>query len=156
MRLGYGLSLLGLLGVFLVFVTGLAGIGRGKPVFLYNLLDLERFKWEGSSLSAGKHTIVFNFKYEGPGPGKGGTGVLSVDGKEVDRKTIPHTVPLMMTADETFDIGSDTRTPVDDFEYQVPFRFTGKIDKLTYNLGPEQLSAEDKAAAAEVLARARD
>jgi arylsulfatase len=153
---GYALSFLGLLGVLLVFVTGLAGIGRGKPVFVYNLLDLERFKWEGSSLSAGRHTIVFNFKYEGPGPGKGGTGVLSVDGKEVDRKTIPHTIPIMMTIDETFDIGIDTRTPVDDFEYQVPFRFTGNIDKLTYDLGREQLSAEDKEDAAKKLAAAKD
>jgi len=142
--------------VLLIFVTGLAGIGSGKPVFLYNFLDMERFKWEGSALSAGSHVIVFDFKYDGPGPAKGGTGVLSVDGKEVDRKTIPHTIPLLMSIDETFDIGVDTRTPVDDFEYQVPFRFTGKIDKLTYNLGPEQLSAEDKAAAAKVLAAAKD
>src|SRR5271163_4143465 len=153
---GYGLAVLGLLAVILVFITGIAGIGRGKPVFLYNFLDLERFKWEGSALSAGKHTIVFDFKYDGPGPAKGGTGVLSVDGKEVDRKTIPHTIPLLMAIDETFDIGSDTRTPVSDFEYQVPFHFTGKIDKLTYNLGPEQLSAEDKAAAAKILAAAKD
>jgi hypothetical protein len=78
-----------------------------------------------------------------------------VDGKEVARKTIAHTIPLIMTADETFDIGLDTRTPVD-FSYDVPFRFTGTIDKLNYKLGPEQLSAEDKQKAAEILARARD
>jgi arylsulfatase A-like enzyme len=156
MRLGYGLSILGLLGFVLVFLIGLAGFGRGKPVFLYNFLDMERFKWEGPSLSAGKHTIVFAFKYDGPGPAKGGTGVLSVDGKEVDRKTIPHTIPLLMSIDETFDIGSDTRTSVDDFAYQVPFHFTGTIDKLNYKLGPEQLSAEDKEAAAKTLAAAKD
>jgi arylsulfatase len=153
---GNSLLVIGALWVVVVFAAGLLGLGRGRPVFLYNMLDLERFKWEGPSLSAGKHTIAFNFKYDGPGPGKGGTGVLSVDGKEVDRKTIAHTIPLLMAIDETFDIGSDTRTGVDDFEYRVPFRFTGKIDKLTYNLGPEQLSAEDKAAAAEILARAHD
>ena len=156
MRFGYGLSILGLLGFVLVFLIGLAGIGRGKPVFLYNFLDMERFKWEGPSLSAGQHTIVFAFKYDGPGPAKGGTGVLSVDGKEVDRKSIAHTIPLLMSIDETFDIGSDTRTPVDDFAYQVPFHFTGTIDKLNYKLGPEQLSAEDKEAAAKVLAAAKD
>ena len=71
--------------------------------------------------------------------------MLSVDGKEVDRKTIPHTIPIIMTNDETFDIGVDTYTGVDDFEYQLPFRFTGAIDKLTYKLGPEPLSAEEKA-----------
>ena len=82
--------------------------------------------------------------------------MLSVDGKEVDRKAIPHTIPILMAIDETFDIVVDTRTPVDDLEYRVRFRFGGKIDKLTYNLGPEQLSAEDKEAAAKVIAAAKD
>jgi hypothetical protein len=49
-----------------------------------------------------------------------------------------------MTIDETFDVGVDTRTPVDDKDYQVPFRFTGKLAKLTFNLGREQLSNEDR------------
>ena len=102
---------------------------KGKPVFVYNLLDLERFRWEGGvepaivlgpGLKPGKHTLVFDFKYDGPGPGKGGTGVFTVDGKELARKTIEHTIPLMMTIDETFDIGVDTRTGVDD-SYKLPF-----------------------------------
>src|SRR4029079_9972061 len=71
---------------------------KGKPVFTYNLLALERFRWEGKdAISPGKDKIMFDFKYDGPGLGKGGTGVLSVDGKEVDRKTIPHTIPALMT-----------------------------------------------------------
>ena len=82
--------------------------------------------------------VVFDFKYDGPGAGKGGTGVLSVDGKQVDTKTIPHTIPFVMEVDETFDVGVDTRTPVDDKDYQVPFRLTGKIGKLTLNLGAER------------------
>jgi hypothetical protein len=155
-RFGYALFLIAALGLAAVFATDLFGLGRGRPVFVYNLLDLERFRWEGfSSLGSGKHTIVFNFKYDGPGPGKGGTGVLSVDGKEVAKKTLEHTIPLMMTIDETFDIGVDTRSPVD-FGYDVPFRFTGTIDKLTYKLGPEQLTAEEKNAATQAIARAKD
>jgi hypothetical protein len=55
---------------------------------------------------------VFDFKYDGPGAAKGGTGVLTVDGKELARKTIPHTIPFLMAIDESFDIGSDTRTAV--------------------------------------------
>jgi hypothetical protein len=55
-------------------------------------------------------------------------------------KSIDHTIPVLLTIDETFDIGSDTRTPVDD-SYAVPFRFTGTINKLTFNLGSEQLTA---------------
>jgi hypothetical protein len=155
-RFGSVFLLLAATGLIAVFATDLFRIGKGRPVFVYNFLDLERFRWEGlSSVDGGKHTIVFDFKYDGPGPAKGGTGVLSVDGKEVARKTIPHTIPLLMSIDETFDIGLDTRTPVD-FTYDVPFRFTGTIDKLNYRLGPEQLSAEDKRKAAVMLAAAKD
>src|SRR5260221_5379351 len=113
---------------------------KGKPVFDYNLLNLQQYRWEGgvgardwlgSALEPGKHTIVFDFKYDGPGPGKGGTGVLTVDGKELARKTLKHTVPLIMTVDENFDVGMDTGTGVDD-SYELPFKFTGTIDKLTF------------------------
>jgi arylsulfatase A-like enzyme len=130
---------------------------KGKPVFTYNLLALERFRWEGpQALTPGKHTILFDFKYDGPGMAKGGAGVLSVDGKEVARKTIPHTVPAVMTIDESFDVGVDSRTGVDDKDYQSPFRFTGKLDKLTIKLGPNQLMAEDQKAKAEAIARVND
>ncbi len=151
-RFGYALVLIAAIGLIVSFATDIFHIGRGRPVFVYNLLDLERFRWRGSALSAGKHTIVFDFKYDGPGPGKGGTGVLSVDGREVDRKTVPHTIPLLMSIDETFDIGLDTRTPVD-FSYDVPFAFTGTIDKLNYKLGPSQLSAEDQKKVDDAIAR---
>ena len=50
---------------------------KGKPVFLYNFLDWQRFRWEGPhALSPGKHTLVFDFTSDGPGMAKGGTGVL--------------------------------------------------------------------------------
>ncbi len=115
----------------------------------------ELFRWEGGvgghdllgdALKPGRHTIVFDFKYDGLGPGKGGTGVFTVDGKELARKTMKHTIPLLMSIDETFDVGIDTRTAVDN-DYQVPFRFTGTIDKLTVKLGPSQLSPADQKAA---------
>jgi len=118
---------------------------KSRPVFTYNLLALERFRWEGpQALSAGKHTIVFDFTYDGPGMAKGGTGVLSVDGKEVSRKTIPHTIPALMTIDESFDVGVDTRTGVDDKDYKPPFRFTGKLDKLTIKLVPPKMTAQEE------------
>ena len=139
-----------------------AGIGlyllKGKPVFNYNLLMLAQFRWEGQQpLAAGKHTIVFDFKYDGPGIAKGGTGVLKVDGQEVahaDRFRRP--IPFLLPVDETFDVGVDTRTAVNDQDYQVPFRFNGKIDKLTFNLGPVQLTNEDHQIIQHALARARD
>jgi arylsulfatase A-like enzyme len=127
---------------------------KGKPVFTYNLLALEKFRWEGpQALTPGKHSIVFDFKYDGPGMAKGGTGVLSVDGKEVARKAIPHTVPALMTIDESFDVGIDTRTGVDDKDYHPPFRFTGKLDKLTIKLEPAKMATDDEKAKAEAIAR---
>ena len=140
---------------------------KGKPVFAYNLLDMERFRWEGGvggrvgadlfgrALPPGKHTLVFDFKYDGPGPGKGGTGVFTVDGKELARKTMAHTIPLIMTIDETFDVGLDTGTGVDD-SYTLPFRFTGTIDKLTFKLGPSQMTAAEQRAIEEKVALATD
>jgi arylsulfatase A-like enzyme len=119
---------------------------KGKAVFTYNLMGLARFRWEDQqALTPGKHTIVYDFKRDdGPGFGKGGTGVLKVDGNAVDTKAIPHSIPLTATADETFDVGVDTRTSVDDSDYQPPFRFNGTIDKLTFQLIPPVMTAEEE------------
>jgi arylsulfatase A-like enzyme len=127
-------------GYGLFLSKGEFGVGRGKVVFLYNLLDLKRTTWEGPELEPGKHTIVFDFKSAGEGLGKGGTGVLSVDGKEVARNSMDHTTPVTFPEDETFDIGQDTRTGVAlvEYRYDTPFKFTGKIDKLTFDLEPWQ------------------
>jgi arylsulfatase A-like enzyme len=127
-------------GYGLFLSKGEFGVGRGRVVFLYNLLDLKRTLWEGPELEAGKHTIVFDFKADGPGLGNGGTGVLSVDGKEVARNSMDHTTPITFPEDEDFDIGEDTRTPLAliEYRYDIPFKFTGKIDKLTFRLEPEQ------------------
>jgi arylsulfatase A-like enzyme len=129
---------------------------KGKPVFNWNLVDLKRVRWEGADpLTAGKHTIGFDFKYEGLGAatlafnnmsgiGQSGTGVLKVDGKEVATQKMEHTLPLILQWDETFDIGSDTGTPVDDKDYKVPFTFTGKLAKLTIKLDRPKLTPEDE------------
>ena len=61
-----------------------------------------------------------------------------------------------MPADETFDVGMDTRTAVNDLDYQVPFRFNGKIDKLTFKLGPVNLTEEEHRILQHALANARD
>jgi arylsulfatase A-like enzyme len=118
---------------------------KGKPVFTYVQIDAQKFRWEGpDAISPGKHTIAFDFKYDGRGFGKGGTGVLSVDGKAVATKAIPYTIPFVVTIDESFDVGVDTRSGVDDNDYQPPFRFTGKVGRLTVKLiPPERTAAEE-------------
>ena len=124
-------------------------------MWTWNLLDLERVKWEGpDALAPGKHTLVFDFKYDGMGPGtlvynntsgigRGGVGVLKVDGKDVATQKMEHTIPFILQFDESFDIGSDTLTGVDDQDYQVPFPLTAKLDKLTIKLDRPKLSPED-------------
>ncbi len=124
----------------------------GKPVWLWNLVDLERIKWEGpDALAPGKHSVEFNFNYDGMGAGtlafndfsglgRPGTGTLKVDGKVVDTKQMPKTLPMILQWDESFDIGSDTLTGVNDADYKPPFAFTGKLDKLTVKIDRPQLS----------------
>ena len=128
---------------------------KGKPVFLWNLVDLKRVRWESpEALTPGKHTVEFAFKYDGlgmgtlafgspSGIGRGGTGVLSVDGKQVATQTMEHTLPFILQWDENFDVGADTGTPVDDQDYQVPFEFNGKLVKLTLTIDRPQLTPAD-------------
>jgi hypothetical protein len=74
-----------------------------------------------------------------------------VDGKEVARNTMEHTTPITFPEDETFDIGEDTRTPLAlvEYRYDVPFKFTGKIDKLTFKLEHFKRGQSAKAGAAD-------
>jgi arylsulfatase A-like enzyme len=129
---------------------------KGKPIFHYNMLILAQYHWEGPDvLTPGKHTLAFDYTYDGPGIAKGGNGVLKVDGKVVATAKQANSISFLQVADETFDVGVDTRTGVSQ-DYQVPFAFDGKIDRLTIKLGPMQLSAVDQAKVREATARARD
>jgi len=130
---------------------------EGKPVFDYNMLILAQYRWEGpDALAPGKHTIVFDYTYDGPGIAKGGSGVLKVDGKVVATQKQANSIAFLQIADETFDVGVDTRSGVNDKDYQVPFPFTGKIHRLSVELGPTQLAPEVQQKAGEAAARARD
>ncbi len=127
----------------------------GKPVFLWNLIDLKRLKWEGTeALTTGTHTLEFDFQYDGEGVGtlafnnmsglgRSGTGTLKVDGTTVASQKMEHTLPMILQWDESFDIGSDTLTGVNDNDYQPPFPLTAKLNKLTINVDRPQLSPED-------------
>jgi arylsulfatase len=113
----------------------------GKPVFVHALSNQARHKYRVAAdqkLSPGKHTITFDFAYDGGGVGKGGTGTLSVDGKKVAEGKIERTVGRRFSLDETFDVGEDTGTPVvEDYADNMPFRFTGKLNKLVIELKPK-------------------
>jgi arylsulfatase len=74
-----------------------------------------------------------------------------VDGKEVAKNSMEHTTPITFPEDETFDIGQDTRTPLAlvEYRYDVPFAFTGTIDKLTFKLEPFKPEQSAEAGAAD-------
>ena len=128
---------------------------NGKPVFLWDMVDLERLKWEApDALSPGRHAIEFDFKYDGMGAGtlafnnfsgvgRPGVGTLKVDGNVVATKKMDRTLPMILQWDESFDIGSDTLTGVNDADYRPPFEFTGKLNKLTIKVDRPKLSPEE-------------
>jgi len=128
---------------------------KNKPVFLWNLADLKRVRWEGLELTPGKHVLEFDFKYEGlgtgtlafsnfSGVGRGGTGTLKVDGEAVATQKMERTLPFTLQWDENLDIGSDTLTGVNHADYQPPFKFTGKLNKVTLTIDRPTLSPEDE------------
>jgi arylsulfatase len=146
-------------GMILTSGGRFAGYGfyllKGKPVFLWNLVDLERIRWEGPDpLPPGRHTVEFDFQYDGMGVGtlaynsfsglgRPAAGTLKVDGKVVATRTMPKTLPMILQWDESFDIGSDTLTGVNDADYKPPFPFTGQLNKVAIKVNRPQLSPED-------------
>jgi arylsulfatase len=159
-------------GMILTSGGRFAGYGfyllKGKPVFLWNLIDLKRVKWAGpDALTPGRHVVEFDFKYDGigigtlafnnfSGLGRPGTGTLKVDGKVVATQNMDHTIPMILQWDESFDIGSDTLTGVNDADYKPPFALTAKLNKLTIKVDRPQLSPEDIKNLEAAMAKAKD
>jgi arylsulfatase len=120
---------------------------NGRPRFDYNFFGVERTKIAGTeAVPAGKHEIRYEFVPDAPKPGAGGTGRLFVDGKKVGEGHIPKTQPYAFSADEGADVGMDGETAVSDEYKQGDNRFTGRIVKVTIDVKPAGLSAEDRKA----------
>jgi arylsulfatase A-like enzyme len=115
----------------------------GKPVFTYNWLGEKSFNIAASkAVPAGPATIRFNFAYDGGGAGKGGVGTITVNGEQVAQGRIDQTQPFVYSADEGADVGCDLGTAVST-NYLVPFKFSGKITRVTIDVKPP--SPVDKA-----------
>jgi arylsulfatase len=124
---------------------------NGKPTYTYNFLGLKRFTIAAKQpVPAGKATIRFEFAYDGGGLGKGGTGTLFVNGKQVAKGRIERTQPLAFSGDEGADVGEDGETPVvEDYGIQAPYKFTGKINKVTIDLKEMKTADREKAGMAQ-------
>ena len=68
------------------------------------------------------------FKYDGGGLGKGGDITLFVDGKKVGDGRLEMSQPMIFSADETTDVGTDSATPVSDDYGETGNKFTGKVE----------------------------
>jgi arylsulfatase len=100
----------------------------GRPAYCYNLFGLQQFKVYGDDpIPAGEHQVRMEFTYDGGGLGKGGDVTLFVDGDRVGEGRIDATVPVVFSADETTDVGSDTATPVSDDYGPTDSEFTGTV-----------------------------
>ena len=100
----------------------------GKPAYCYNLFGLQQFKVYGDGkIPAGEHQVRMEFTYDGGGLGKGGDVALFLDGEQVGNGRIDGTVPMLFSADETTDVGSDTATPVSDDYGPKDSEFTGRV-----------------------------
>jgi hypothetical protein len=116
----------------------------GRPTYEYNWFGEARYRVKSSErLSPGLAAIRVEFKYDGGGVAKGGTVALFVNDKKVGEGRIDKTEPVRFSANETFDTGLDSASPVST-EYQAPFRYTGTLKKVEIDVAPAQLSASDQ------------
>jgi arylsulfatase A-like enzyme len=100
---------------------------KGRPVYCYNFLGLQRFKIAADEpVPAGEHQVRVEFAYDGGGLGKGGDLTLYVDGQQVGEGRVESTVPAVFSADETLDLGRDSATPVSD-DHGAANAFNGRV-----------------------------
>ncbi len=102
---------------------------EGRPTYCYNLFGVQRFHVRAdTAVSAGTHQVRMEFAYDGGGLGRGGTVTLYVDGTRCGDGRVEGTVPMVFSADETCDVGSDTASPVSDDYTSAGSRFTGSVE----------------------------
>jgi arylsulfatase len=115
----------------------------GKPAYCYNLFGLQRFKIYGEEpVPAGEHQVRVEFEYDGGGLGKGGTASLYVDGTKVSDGRIDATVPMLFSADETTDLGSDSATPVTDDLAMDELKFNARIEWVEISVGDDAADSD--------------
>ena len=110
-------------------------VNEGRPTYCYNFFGLERFTIGGDEpVPAGTHQVRMEFAYDGGGLGKGGAVTLYLDGAKVGEGRVEGTVPMVFSADETCDVGSDTASPVSDDYTRRGSRFTGTVEWVQIDL----------------------
>ena len=113
-------------------------VDNGRLSYCHNLVNIERhYVRSGEVLTPGRHTVSYHFAYDGEGVGKGGTGTLRIDDRVVGEGRIERTVPMIFSADETLDVGSDSASPVTDDYPDQNNGFNGIIHSVRIDLGDD-------------------
>jgi hypothetical protein len=100
----------------------------GAAKYCHNSVGMEQFYVGGEEkLPTGTVNIRYHFDFDGGQPGAGGTGTIHVNDKVVAEGRIGRTVPFILAADETLDVGVDSAAPVtDDYPEGEANRFTAR------------------------------
>jgi arylsulfatase len=115
------------------FSGGLAlWVDKGKLTYEYNLFEIERTRLETSDpLPGGKVKIEVETRKAGTDHAAPLDVVIRIDGKEMAKGRVPRSAPLTFTANDAFDVGRDSYSPVSLAYFdRKPFAFNGRIDRL--------------------------
>jgi arylsulfatase len=132
-------------GVIIAQGGGFAGwslyLNDGKPTYCHNLGGISLYKAAGSEpVPSGTHQVRVEFAYDGGGLAKGGLATIFVDGTKQGEGRIDATIPMVYSADETCDVGSDTGTSVSDDYEPADSHFTGKVEWVQLDIGDDDHS----------------
>ncbi len=113
-------------------------LNHGRLTYCYNYFGRQWYYLRApESLASGRHTVRFDFAYDGGGVGRGGTGLLTIDDVKVIDGRIDATVPFVFSADETLDVGVDTASPVSEEYGDADNAFTGTIHYVRIDIGQD-------------------
>jgi len=98
----------------------------------YNLFIVQRTQIRAKEkLPAGKVRIEVETKYAELRPAGPLDVTMKVNGKIAAKGKVPVSAPLLFTANDCLDIGTDLGSPVSlDYFDQAPFKFNGKIEQV--------------------------
>jgi arylsulfatase len=105
-------------------------VDQGKLSYEYNLFEIERTRLETKDkLPTGKVHVEVETRIAEP---RGAADILiRINGKEVAKGKIPRTAVLAFTANDAFDVGMDSYSPVSEAYFdRKPFKFNGNIEKV--------------------------
>jgi arylsulfatase len=140
------------------------GLGGGFTVFMkdgrlhweHNYYNEDRYRVSSTdTIPAGRQMLSVEVKVDEQGKFQtGGSVVLRLGKNKIGEGRFEKQIGGFFTANESFDIGCDSCSPVSD-AYETPFAFTGRIFRVAVDVSEasfEQLAAQHEAHARMAMA----